>query len=178
MTMHWTSYLVYQHKDILDQDDRMELFKRYEVIMDGFIAPQVKLMNDMRFSMALFARTMKSFSPTAQKMAIHDQEHRTPCEKPIMMWDKLADLAREILDEHPDKRQIEQLRHRCAELSYTCFPRIDRDTRREIDKTVWELDTVLQGWDLTESFPLRFYPNKPAHFDTYEIEDPRPSFIR
>lgn len=47
MTMPWTSYLVYQHKDILDQDDRMELFERYEVIMEGFIAPQVKLMADV-----------------------------------------------------------------------------------------------------------------------------------
>lgn len=55
---------------------------------------------------------------------------------------------------------------------------IDRDARREIDKTVYDLDTVLQQWDLTETFPLRFYPSKPAHFDTYEIEDPRPSFIR
>lgn len=65
MTMPWTSYLVYQHKDILDQDDRMELFERYEVIMDGFIAPQVKLMADLRSTMALFNRTMKSFAPAA-----------------------------------------------------------------------------------------------------------------
>ena len=181
MTMPWTSYLVYQHKDILDQDDRMELFERYEVIMEGFIAPQVKLMADVRFSMALFDRTMKSFAPAAREMAIHDQGHRAPCEKPVMMWNHVTDLAREMLSEHPSKKQIEQFRHRCADRYDLRFPRsssIDRDARREIDKTIYDLDTVLQQWDLTEAFPLRFYPSKPAHFDTYEIEDPHPSFIR
>ena len=172
MTMPWTSYLVYQHKDILDQDDRMELFERYEVIMEGFIAPQVKLMTGLgtrRFSMALFNRTMKSFAPAAREMAIRDQEHRAPCEKPIMMWNHITNLAREILSEHPSKQEIELLRHRCAELCDVCFPPIDDATRREIDKTVWELDTVLQGWDLTEAFPLRFYPYKPDRFDRYSI---------
>lgn len=178
MTMPWTSYLVYQHKDILNQDDRMELFERYEVIMEGFITPQVKLMADVRFSMALFDRTMKSFAPAAREMAIRDQEHRAPCEKPVMMWNHVTDLAREILSEHPSKKQIEQFRHRCAELCDVCSPPIDRDARREIDKTVYDLDTVLQQWGLTETFPLRFYPSKPAHFDTYEIEDPHPSFIQ
>lgn len=182
MTMPWTSYLVYQHKDILDQDDRMELFERYEVIMDGFIAPQVKLMADLRSTMALFNRTMKSFAPAAREMAIHDQEHQAPCEKPVMMWNHVTHLAREMLSEHPSKQEIEQLRHRCADLYDVHFPRfsrfsrfssIDRDARREIDTTVFTLDTVLQQWDLTEAFPLRFYPSKPAHFDTYEIEDPR-----
>lgn len=184
MTMPWTSYLVYQHKDILDQDDRMELFERYEVIMDGFIAPQVKLMADLRSTMALFNRTMKSFAPAAREMAIRDQEHQAPCEKPVMMWNHVTHLAREMLSEHPSKQGIEQLRHRCADLydvRFTRFPRfssIDRDAQREINTTVFTLDTVLQQWDLTKAFPLRFYPSKPAHFDTYEIEDPRPSFIR
>ena len=181
MTLPWTSYLVYQHKDILDQDDRMELFERYEVIMEGFIAPQVKLMADVRFSMALFDRTMGSFAPAAREMAIRDQEHQASCEKPVMMWNHITHLAREMLSEHPSKKQIEQFRHRCADLYDPRFPRsssIDRDAQREIDKTVYDLDTVLQQWDLTEAFPLRFYPSKPAHFDTYEIEDPHPSFIR
>lgn len=114
-------------------------------------------------------------------MAIHDQEHQAPCEKPVMMWNHVTHLAREMLSEHPNKQEIEQLRHRCADLYDVHFPRfssIDRDARREIDTTVFTLDTVLQQWDLTEAFPLRFYPSKPAHFDTYEIEDPRPSFIR
>lgn len=180
MTLPWTSYLVYQHKDILDQDDRMELFERYDVIMDGFITPQVKLMADfgtLRFSMARFDRTMKTFAPAAREMAIRDQEHRAPCEKPVMMWNHITDLAREMLSEHPSKQEIKLLRHRCSELGYVGFPRINRDLQREIDKTVWELDNVLQQWDLTEAFPLRFYPSKPSHFDTYEIEDPRPSFI-
>ena len=86
-----------------------------------------------------------------------------------------------MLSEHPSKKQIEQFRHRCADRYDPRIPRsssIDRDARREIDKTVYDLDTVLQQWDLTEAFPLRFYPSKPAHFDTYEIEDPHPSFIR
>ena len=86
-----------------------------------------------------------------------------------------------MLSEHPSKREIELLRHRCADLCGVQFPRfssVNRDTQQEIDKTVYDLDTILQQWDLTEAFPLRFYPSKPAHFDTYEIEDPRPSFIR
>ena len=98
-----------------------------------------------------------------------------------MMWNHITHLAREMLSEHPSKKQIEQFRHRCADLYDPRFPRsssIDRDAQREIDKTVYDLDTVLQQWDLTEAFPLCFYPSKPAHFDTYEIEDPHPSFIR
>ena len=172
MTMPWTSYLVYQHKDILDQDDRMELFERYEVIMEGFIAPQVKLMADVRFSMALFDRTMKSFAPAAREMAIHDQEHQAPCEKPVMMWNHVTNLAREMLSEHPSKQEIEQFRQRCADLYDVRFPRfssIDRDARREIDTTVFTIDTVLQQWDLTEAFPLRFYPSKPDRLYRYSI---------
>lgn len=74
--------------------------------------------------------------------------------------------------QHPSKKQIEQFRHRCADLYDPRFPRfssIDRDARREIDKTVYDLDTVLQQWDLTEAFPLRFYPYKPDRFDRYSI---------
>lgn len=98
-----------------------------------------------------------------------------------VMWNHVTDLAREMLSEHPSKQEIEQFRHRCADRYNPRFPRsssIDHDARREIDKTVYDLDTVLQQWDLTEAFPLRFYPSKPAHFDAYEIEDPHPSFIR
>lgn len=170
--MPWTSYLVYQHKDILDQDDRMELFERYEVIMEGFIAPQVKLMTDVRFSMVLFDRTMKSFAPAAREMAAHDKEHQAPCEKPIMMWNHVTDLARKTLSEHPSKQEIELLRHRCANLCnvrFTRFSSIDRDAQREIAETVFTLDTVLQQWDLTEVFPLRFYPSKPDRFNRYSI---------
>lgn len=36
MPMPWDCYLVYQHKDICHQDERMALFERYEVIMEGF----------------------------------------------------------------------------------------------------------------------------------------------
>ena len=169
---------MYQHKDILDQDDRMELFERYDVIMDGFITPQVKLMTGYgtrRFNMAAFNRTMESFASAAREMAIHDQEHQAPCEKPIMMWNHVTHLAREMLSEHPSKQEIEQLRHRCADLYDARFPRfsrfscIDRDAQREIAETVWALDTVLQQWDLTEAFPLRFYPSKPDRFNRYAI---------
>lgn len=175
MTIPWTSYLVYQHKDILDQDDQMELFERYEVIMEGFIAPQVKLMTGYgtrRFNMATFNRTMESLASAAREMAAYDQEHQAPCEQPIMMWNHVTDLAREMLSEHPSKKQIEQFRHRCADLYDPRFPRsssIDHDARREIDKIVYDLDTVLQQWDLTEAFPLRFYPYKPDWFDRYSI---------
>ncbi len=178
MTMTWTSYLVYQHKDILDQDDRMELFERYEVIMDGFIAPQVKLMTGYgtrRFSMAAFNRTMESFASAAREMAAHDQEHQAPCEQPIMIWNHVTDLARKILNEYPSKHEIERLRHRCTDLCGVRFPRfprfssIDRDAQREIAETVFTLDTLLQQWDLTEAFPLRFYPSKPNRFDLYSI---------
>lgn len=175
MTMPWTSYLVYQHKDILDQDDWMELFERYDVIMNGFIAPQVKLMTGhgtRRFSIATFNRTMESFASAAREMAAHDQEHQAPCEQPIMMWNHVTHLAREMLSEHPSKQEIEQLRHRCADLCGVRFPRfssIGRNAQREIAETVWALDTVLQQWDLTEAFPLRFYPSKPDRFDRYSI---------
>lgn len=124
------------------------------------------------FNMALFDRTMKSFAPAAREMTIRDQEHRAPCEKPVMMWNHITHLAREMLSEHPSKKQIEQFRHRCADLYDPRFPRsssIDHDARREIDKTVYNLDTVLQQWDLTETFPLRFYPSKPDRFDRYSI---------
>ena len=176
--MPWTSYLVYQHKDILNQDDRMELFERYEVIMDGFIAPQVRLMTGYgtrRFNMATFNRTMKSFASTAREMAAHDQEHQAPCEQPVMMWNHVTHLAREMLSEHPSKQEIEQLRHRCTDLydvrfsRFSRFSSINRDARREIDTTVFTLDTVLQQWDLTEAFPLRFYPSKPDRFNRYAI---------
>lgn len=89
-----------------------------------------------------------------------------------MMGNHVTDLAREMLSEHPSKQEIEQFRHRCADLYDPRFPRsssIDRDARREIDKIVYDLDTVLQQWDLTEVFPLRFYPYKPDRFDRYSI---------
>lgn len=125
-----------------------------------------------RFNMAAFNRTMESLASAAREMAAYDQEHQAPCEQPIMMWNHVTDLAREMLSEHPSKKQIEQFRHRCADLYDPRFPRsssIDHDARREIDKIVYDLDTVLQQWDLTEAFPLRFYPYKPDRFDRYSI---------
>ena len=125
--------------------------------------------------MALFNRTMKSFAPAAREMAAHDQEHQAPCEKPVMIWNHVTHLAREMLSEHPSKQEIEQLRHRCADLydvrfsRFSRFSSIDRDAQREIAETVFTLDTVLQQWDLTEAFPLRFYPSKPDRFNRYAI---------
>ena len=173
MTLPWTSYLVYQHKDILDQDDRMELFERYEVIMEGFIAPQVKLMADVRFSMALFDRTMKSFAPTAREMAIHDQEHQAPCEKPVMMWNRLSDLASDTLSTHPTKQEIMNLRKKCGNVFYgTVGISLDRDTEGELWQTVNELDTLLKHWDENTERLLRFYSptsNRTARFNRYAI---------
>lgn len=169
--MPWTSYCVYQHKDILDQDDRMELFERYEVIMEGFIAPQVKLMTDVRFSMALFDRTIKSFAPAAREMAIRDQEHRAPCEKPVMMWDKLSHIACETLSTHPTKSEIKRLRKKCLNRFAGTMP-YDRDTDGEMWQTVNELDTLLKNWDENTERLLRFYPatsNKTARFNRYAI---------
>lgn len=171
MTLPWTSYLVYQHKDVLDQDDRMELFERYEVIMKGFIAPQVKLMADVRFSMALFDRTMKSFAPAAREMAIRDQEHRAPCEKPIMMWDKLSHIACETLSTQPTKQEIKLLRKKCLNCFAGTMP-YDRDTEGEMWQTVNELDTLLKNWDENTERLLRFYPDgsaKTARFNRYTI---------
>ena len=171
MTLPWTSYLVYQHKDVLDQDDRMELFERYEVIMKGFIAPQVKLMADVRFSMALFDRTMKSFAPAAREMAIRDQEHRAPCEKPVMMWDKLSHIACETLSTQPTKQEIKLLRKKCLNCFAGTMP-YDRDTEGEMWQTVNELDTLLKNWDENTERLLRFYPDgsaKTARFNRYTI---------
>lgn len=175
MTMPWDCYLVYQHKDICHQDERMALFERYEVIMEGFAIPQMERMagyGTRRYNRHVMHNLMTSFAPVVRGMAETSHKHQDPCEKPIMMWSRICDLARDTLTEFPDKDQIERLRDRCDNM-YETNPRIDSHTRKELDRTIYILDTVLDQWDLTEKYPLRFYPHKPEHFTLFDLKEPR-----
>lgn len=113
---------------------------------------------------------------TVQGMAIQDKHDKRRCEKPIMMWDKLSDLACETLRTHPTKQEIMNLREKCYNSFYgTVGMSLDRDTEGELWQTVGELDTLLKHWDEdgqdTTSL-LRFYPAgsaKTARFNRYVI---------
>lgn len=173
MTMPQASYLVYQYPYIhdADRDDRLKLLDRYESIMDGFIIPQIKLMigyGTPRFNRFTFNSTTKALSPIAYEMAKRDAEEDALCEKPIIAWTHLSDLACDVLDVHPSKEQIELLHERCCEMDDTTR-RTTRELRQEIYETIWDLDMVLEGWDFIKGRQLRFYPSKPAHFERYTI---------
>lgn len=109
-------------------------------------------------------------------MAIQDKHDKRRCEKPIMMWDKLSDLASDTLSTHPTKQEIMNLREKCYNSFYgTVGMSLDRDTEGELWQTVNEIDTLLKHWDEdgqdTASL-LRFYPAgsaKTARFNRYAI---------
>lgn len=106
-------------------------------------------------------------------MAIQDKRDGIRCEKPVVMWDKLSDLACETLSTHPTKTEIMNLRKKCGNAFYgTVGMSLDRDTEGELWQTVGELDTLLKHWDENTERLLRFYPatsNKTARFNRYAI---------
>lgn len=173
MTMPQASYLVYQYPYIhdADSDDRLKLLDRYESIMNGFIVPQIRLMigyDTPQFNRFTFNRTTSAFSPIAYEMAKRDAEEDALCEKPIIAWNHLSDLACDLLDTHPSKEQIELLHERCLEMDDTA-KRTTRELHQEIYETIWDLDRVLEEWDFIKGRQLYFYPSKPAHFERYNI---------
>ena len=137
MTMPQASYLVYQYPYIhdADRDDRLKLLDRYESIMDGFIVPQIKLMigyGTPRFNRFTFNRTTKAFSPIAYEMAKRDAQEDALCEKPIIAWTHLSDLACDVLNTHPSKEQIELLHEQCLKMDDTAKRTTPRDLRDDL----------------------------------------------
>ena len=192
MSMHWNSYLVRLYPEATSMDAWQERMFRIEAITEGFIRPQAQEMalalddsRDILHRLKLIYRhsastdpneIIKRVMPRIRLMAIQDQYDRVPCETPIMMWDKLSDLAGKMLSAHPTKQGIMNLRKACFNSFYgTVGMGLDRDTEGELWQTVGEIDTLLKNWDEngtdTERL-LRFYPagsNKTARFNRYAI---------
>ena len=183
MTMHWMSYLVRVHPEVDTMDERMERAHRGEVIMDGFIRPQAdeialayetknvfqRLIQDVTsYGTSDPNRIISHVAPRVRHMAIDDQLEQIPCLAPIMMWDYLYEIVREALSPEPRKEEIEQLRRRCCALLDDGIDR-DRKVVKEIHRTIWMMDIVLEEWPINEHHPLRFYAEKPTWFDRYSI---------
>ena len=179
MTMRWKSYLVLHRPKVAAMPDWMERDHRADVIMRSYIYPQVedKLIADGKVNDDdAFDQMIDDLTPVVQDMAIQDKHDGIRCEKPVVMWDKLSDLACETLSVHPTKTEIMNLRKKCGTVFYgTVGMSLDRDTEGELWQTVGELDTLLKNWDKdgtdTERL-LRFYPatsNKTARFNRYAI---------
>ena len=176
MTMRWTSYLVLHLPEVAAMPDWMQRSHRADVIMRGYIYPQVedkliaagKANDDDAFDQMIDDLTF-----TVQGMAIQDKHDKRRCEKPIMMWDRLSDLASNTLSTHPTKQEIMNLRKKCGNVFYgTVGMSLDRDTEGELWQTVGELDTLLKHWDENTERLLRFYPptsNRTARFNRYAI---------
>lgn len=62
-----------------------------------------------------------------------------------------------------------RLRYRCIEMLDGHYDKIDWETDKEIHRTIWALNAVLQQWDLNKDYPLRFHPYKPVRFNRYSI---------
>lgn len=86
-----------------------------------------------------------------------------------MMWDHLDELTREILSKKPTKKQIMELRYKCLDMLDGPLEEIDWKTDKEIHRTVWAMNTVLQDWEINKDYPLCFHPYKPDRFDRYSI---------
>lgn len=183
MAMHWTSYLVRLHPEVDSMDERMEQAQRSEVITDGFIRPQAdeialayetknvfqRLIQDITsYGTRDPNRIISHLAPHAYQLAIQDQREQIPCVAPIMMWDYLYEPARETLSPEPRKEEIKQLRRICNAL-LDDHPELDRKVIKEIYRTIWMMDTVLEEWFINEHHPLRFYAEKPNWFDRYSI---------
>lgn len=179
MTMRWTSYLVLHLPEVSKMPDWMQRSHRADVIMRGYIYPQVedKLIADNKADdNDAFDQMIDDLTFTVQGMAIQDKHDKRRCEKPIMMWDRLSNLASDTLSTHPTKREIMNLRKKCCNVFYgTMGMSLDRDTKGELWQTVNELDTLLKHWDEdgtdTERL-LRFYSptsNRTARFNRYAI---------
>ena len=185
MAMHWNTYLVRLYPDVNHMDAWEERMRRMERITEGFILPQAQEMalalDDARSALESLDLNYERDVPThpnsiiarieprIRLMAIHDQYDNVPCVMPIMMWDHLDELTRNILSNKPTKEQIMQLRYRCIEMLDGHYDKIDWETDKEIHRTIWALNAVLQQWELNKSYPLRFHPYKPARFDRYSI---------
>lgn len=183
--MHWDTYLVRLNPDVSGMDAWQERLYRKDAITEGFIRPQAQEMalelensRNILHSLNLIYRRgastnpdqiIKHAQPRIRLMAIQDKHDKRRCEKPIMMWDKLSNLACEALSTHPTKQEIMYLHQRCIEM---LRGPIDRDTEGEIWQTVNELDTLLDSWDENTERLLRFYPagsSKTARFNRYAI---------
>lgn len=176
MTMRWTSYLVLHLPEVSTMPDWMQRDHRADVIMRGYIYPQVedKLAADGKANDDdAFDRMIDELTPTVRDMAIQDKHDGIRCERPIMMWDRLSNLACKTLSTHPTKTEIVNLRKKCFNTFYgTVGMTLDRETEAELWQTVNELDTLLKHWDENTEHLLRFYPagsNKTARFNRYAI---------
>lgn len=179
MTMRWTSYLVLHLPEVSTMPDWMQRSHRADVILKGYIYPQVEdklIADDKADDDDAFDRLIDELTTVVRYMAIQDKHEGRRCEKPIMMWDKLTDLASDTLSTHPTKQEIMNLRKKCGNTFYgTVGMSLDRETEAELWQTVNEIDTLLKHWDEngqdTERL-LRFYPhssNKTARFNRYAI---------
>lgn len=174
MTMRWTSYLVLHLPEVSTMPDWMQRSHRADVIMRGYIYPQVedKLIAEGKANDDnAFDQMLDELKTAVRYMAIQDKHDKIRCEKPIMMWDRLSDLVSETLRTHPTKQEICNLRARCYDVFYGTFS-MDLDLEGELWQTVDALDTLLKHWDENTAQLLRFYPrtsSKTARFDRYAI---------
>lgn len=185
MTMHWDTYLVRLNPDVNGMDAWQERLYRRDAITEGFIRPQAQEMaraledsRNVLHSLNLIYRhsastnpdeIIKRVTPRIRLMAIQDQYDRVPCEAPLMMWDHLDELTRDVLSKKPTKKQIMELRYKCIQMLDGPLETIDWETNKEIHRTVSVMNTVLQDWELGKDYPLCFHPYKPERFDRYSI---------
>lgn len=166
MTMPWTSYLTYHHKAVSSMPDWMQREHRARIILNGYIRPQAWRMatNYGEFDFIMDTQTL-----AAHDMAIRDKHDKIRCEEPVMMWDRLTELAQETISTHPTKDQIEQLVHLCQE-RLNSSDDIDYFTQQELKLTISKLSFLLKYWDRMDASLIRFYPpSKSARFDRYDI---------
>lgn len=166
MTMPWTSYLTYHHKAVSSMPDWMQREHRARIILNGYIRPQAWR---MATNYGEFDFIMDTQTPAAHDMAIRDKHDKIRCEEPVMMWDRLTELAQETISTHPTKDQIEQLVHLCQE-RLNSSDDIDYFTQQELKLTISKLSFLLKYWDRMDTSLIRFYPpSKAARFNRYDI---------
>lgn len=166
MTMPWTSYLTYHHKAVSSMPDWMQREHRARIILNGYIRPQAWR---MATNYGEFDFIMDTQTPAAHDMAIRDKHDKIRCEEPVIMWDRLTELAQETISTHPTKDQIEQLVHLCQE-RLNSSDDIDYFTQQELKLTISKLSFLLKYWDRMDTSLIRFYPpSKAARFNRYDI---------
>lgn len=157
--------------------DWMQRSHRADVIMRGYIYPQIEdklAVNGTVEDDDEFDRIIDELTPAVHGMAIQDKRDHIRCERPIMMWDRLSDLASTTLSTHPTKQEIKNLRKLCLN-TFDETLTIDRNMETELWRTVDELGTLLERWDedgQDTARLLRFYSNtssKTARFNRYAI---------
>lgn len=183
--MHWDTYLVRLNPDVSGMDAWQERLYRKDAITEGFIRPQAQEMalelensRNVLHSLNLIYRQgastnpdqiIKHVEPRIRLMAIQDQYDSVPCEAPLMMWDHLDELTRDVLSKKPTKKQIMELRYKCIQMLDGPLEKIDWETNKEIHRTVSVMNTVLRDWELGKDYPLCFHPYKPERFNRYSI---------